>query len=50
MRIDTCTARGNGVAQLRTEGYCIVQTIANQLDPTTAPANLSDGGKVIAEE
>lgn len=50
VRIDTCAAAGNGAAQVRTEGYCIVQTIANQLDPTTAPAIVREGGKVIAEE
>ena len=49
VRIDTCAAAGNGAAQVRTEGYCIVQTIENQLDAASAPAIVSEGGKVVAE-
>ncbi|MDX1946912.1 MAG: right-handed parallel beta-helix repeat-containing protein [Pirellulaceae bacterium] len=49
VRIDTCAAAGNGVAQIRTEGFCIVQTIDNQLDATSAPAIVSEGGKIVAE-
>jgi hypothetical protein len=49
VRIDTCTAAGNGEAQVRTEGYSIVQMVENQLDPTSAPAILQDGGRVIQE-
>jgi hypothetical protein len=49
VRIDTCQASGNGAAQVRTEGFSIVQIIDSQLDPASAPAIVSDGGRVIAE-
>ncbi|HEX5105427.1 MAG TPA: right-handed parallel beta-helix repeat-containing protein [Pirellulaceae bacterium] len=50
VRIDTCTAAGNGAAQLRVEGYCIVQTIENTFDGTSAPAIVREGGTIIEEK
>jgi len=49
VRIDTCTAAGNGVAQVRTEGYSITALVGNTLDPASAPAVVQEGGKVIEE-
>jgi hypothetical protein len=50
VRVDTCTCAGNGAAQLRVEGYCLVQTIANMLDAASAPAIVREGGQIIEEE
>ena len=50
VRVDTCTAAGNGAAQLRVEGYCIVQTIDNTFDATSAPAIVREGGTIIEEK
>ena len=49
VRIDTCTAAGNGVAQVRTEGYSITALVDNQLDPASAPALVQDGGRIVQE-
>jgi hypothetical protein len=49
IRIDTCTAAGNGAAQIRTEGYSITMLVDNKLDATSAPAVVSEGGKVVQE-
>ena len=49
VRLDGCTASGNGVAQVRTEGYSITQILGGKLDEATAPAVVSDGGKVVRE-
>lgn len=49
VRLDGCNASGNGVAQVRTEGYSITQILGGKLDEATAPAILSDGGKVVRE-
>ena len=49
VRIDTCTAAGNGVAQVRTEGYSITALVGNRLDATSAPAIVNDGGRVVQE-
>ena len=49
VRIDTCTAAGNGVAQVRTEGYSITALVDNKLDPASAPALVQDGGRVVQE-
>jgi hypothetical protein len=46
VRIEACTAAGNGAAQIRQEDFSIVQLIDNQLDETTAPGFLRLGGKV----
>jgi Right handed beta helix region len=48
VRIDTCTASGNGAAQLRIEGYSIVQMLDNTLDGISAPAVVREGGKIVA--
>jgi hypothetical protein len=47
VRIDTCTASGNGAAQVRTEGFSIVQIVESMLDPATAPAIVQDGGRIL---
>lgn len=49
VRIDTCTAAGNGQAQVRVEGYTIVQLIDNVLDPASAPAVIREGGRVVQQ-
>jgi hypothetical protein len=49
VRIDTCTAGGNGAAQVRIEGYCVVQMVDNALDSTSAPAVVREGGKVVKD-
>ncbi len=49
VRIDTCTASGNGAAQVRTEGYSITQLIDNRLDPASAPAVVSEGGRIVGQ-
>jgi hypothetical protein len=49
VRLDTCTAAGNGAAQVRLEGFCRVQMLDNQLDPATAPALVKEGGTLIQE-
>jgi hypothetical protein len=46
VRLDTCTSRGNAEAQVRVEGYSIVQMVDNTLDPATAPAVLKEGGRI----
>jgi hypothetical protein len=50
VRIDTCTSAGNGAAQVRLEGYCKVQLLDNMLDPTSAPAIIQEGGRMVAGE
>ena len=50
VRIDTCTAAGNGVAQVHIEGFCLVQMLDNMLDATSAPAVLKVGGKIVEGE
>jgi hypothetical protein len=49
VRIDSCTAAGNGAAQIRTEGYSITLLVENQLDATSAPAIVREGGQVVQE-
>lgn len=49
VRIESCTARGNGVAQIRQEDFTIVQLIDNQLDTTSAPGFVHLGGQVRKE-
>jgi Right handed beta helix region len=49
VRIDSCTAAGNGAAQVRTEGYCTVELHGNQLDPAIAPALVKEGGTIRSE-
>jgi hypothetical protein len=46
--IDQCTASGNGNSQLRAEGYSQTTVRDTELDPTSAPAVVQDGGKVLA--
>ena len=48
VRIDTCTAAGNGAAQVRIEGYCTVELLDNLLDPATAPAISREGGRIVS--
>jgi hypothetical protein len=47
VRVDSCSAAGNGEAQMRLEGYCLVEMLDNQLDPATAPALLREGGAIV---
>ncbi|MCI0357967.1 MAG: right-handed parallel beta-helix repeat-containing protein [Planctomycetaceae bacterium] len=49
VRIDTCTAAGNGAAQIRTEGFSITMLVDNKLDATSAPALVRESGKVAQE-
>jgi hypothetical protein len=49
VRLDTCTAAGNGQAQVRVEGYTIVQMVDNVLDATSAPAVLREGGRIVQQ-
>jgi len=48
VRIDTCTAAGNGAAQVRLEAVSTVQMLDNTLDPTSAPAVVKEGGRIVA--
>lgn len=50
VRVDACTASGNGAAQLRVEGFCIVHTIGNMLDAASAPAIVREGGTIVEEK
>jgi hypothetical protein len=50
VRIDTCTSSANGQAQVRVEGYAIVEMIDNELDATSAPPLVREGGKVVVEK
>ena len=50
IRIDSCSASGNGAAQFRIEGYSIAQLVANAFDPATAPAILREGGEIVEEK
>jgi parallel beta helix pectate lyase-like protein len=50
VRIDACTAAGNGSAQVRTEGYCMVMMVDNKLDTTSAPAVVTAGGQIVEEK
>ncbi len=49
VRIDTCTAGGNGQAQVRVEGFCQVQMLDNTLDAASAPAMVREGRAVVRE-
>jgi hypothetical protein len=49
VRVDTCSAAGNGAAQLRLEGYCRVQLLDSTLDAASAPALVKEGGTVVEE-
>ena len=49
VRIETCTAAGNGQAQVRIEGYSIVEMIDNTLDDATAPAVVQEGGRIVKD-
>ncbi len=49
VRLDGCSASGNGAAQVRTEGYSQTQIVAGTFDETTAPALVQEGGKATRE-
>jgi hypothetical protein len=49
VRIDTCSAEGNFEAQVRTEGYCVVEMLDNRLNETTAPAVIREGGMIVGQ-
>jgi len=46
VQIQRCIVGNNGVAQLRTEGHCVVQLVDCQLLDTTAPAIVKEGGRI----
>jgi hypothetical protein len=46
VRVESCAAAGNGAAQLRTEGYSTTELLDNQLDGTSAPAIVREGGRL----
>jgi len=48
VRIDTRTAAGNGAAQVRIEGYSIVEMLDNTLDAASASAIIREGGRIVA--
>jgi len=49
VRVESCTAAGNGAAQLRTEGYSITELVENRLDARSAPAIVKAGGRLSEE-
>lgn len=50
VRIEECTAGGNGAAQVRTEGYSITQLNRGAFDPASAPALVREGGRVLLKQ
>jgi hypothetical protein len=48
--LDQCTGAGNGKSQLRAEGFSQTTVRDSELDPTTAPALVQDGGRVFKVE
>lgn len=48
--LDQCIGAGNGKSQLRAEGYSQTTVRDSELDPTTAPALVQDGGRVFKVE
>jgi len=40
----------NGAAQVRVEGYSIVEMLDNTLDATRAPAIIREGGRIVADK
>jgi len=49
VRLEDCAASGNGVSQVRTEGYSVTTISKGTFDEASAPALVSDGGKVLRE-
>jgi hypothetical protein len=49
LRLDDCSASGNGEAQVRTEGYSSTQLIGGKFDAASAPALVKEGGRVVVE-
>lgn len=47
VRIEDCAAAGNGAAQVRTEGFSILQLNGGNFDPASAPALVQEGGRVV---
>ena len=50
VRVDTCTAAGNGAAQFRMEGFFRVQLLDSMFDAATAPAIVKEGGMLVEED
>jgi hypothetical protein len=48
--IESCTAGGNGAAQMRVEGFATVEMSRNVLDSTSAPALQREGGRILERE
>lgn len=49
VRLEASTSRGNGVAQLRTEGRGVLTLQNVTADDTTAPAVDRDGGRIVGQ-
>ena len=49
VRLEGCSASGNGAAQVRTEGYSQTHLVGGAFDETTAPALVQDGGTARRE-
>lgn len=50
VKLTNCEATHNHEAQLRTEGFSITKIVDCKLDPTTAPAQAIEGGRLIEGE
>ena len=44
VRLESCNASGNGAAQVRTEGYSQTRIAGGNIDETTAPVLVQEGG------
>lgn len=49
VRLENCTAAGNGAAQVRVEGFSITHLLENMLDGASAPTLVQEGGRVIVD-
>ena len=49
IRLDGCTAAGNGLAQVRTEGYSHTRIAGGMFDEASAPPLVIEGGEVTKE-
>ncbi|MGH8248057.1 MAG: right-handed parallel beta-helix repeat-containing protein, partial [Gammaproteobacteria bacterium] len=49
VRLENCSAAGNGAAQVRTEGFSRTQILGGIFDEASAPALVQEGGQVATE-
>ena len=49
VRLENCAAAGNGVAQVRTEGFSRTQILGGTFDEASAPAVVQEGGQLTRE-